>query len=66
VTPEQVAEAVVSGVEHGRAELDVAPLGLRAGTLASSLAPVTAARLQRRLGSDRLARAIADGQRAKR
>jgi short-subunit dehydrogenase len=66
VTPEQVAEAVVSGVERGRAELDVAPLGLRAGTLACSLAPVTAARVQRRLGSDRLARAIADGQRAKR
>jgi short-subunit dehydrogenase len=66
VTPEQVAEAVVSGVERGRAEVDVAPLSLRAGTLAGSLAPVTAARVQRRLGSDRIARAIADRQRAKR
>jgi uncharacterized protein len=66
VAPGQVAEAVVSGVERGRAEVDVAPLGLRAGTLAGSLAPVTAARLQRRLGSDRIAREIAEGQRAKR
>jgi uncharacterized protein len=66
VTPEQVAEAVLSGVERGRAEVDVAPLSLRAGTLAGSLAPITAARVQRRLGSDRIARAIADRQRAKR
>jgi uncharacterized protein len=66
VTPEQVAEAVVSGVERERAEVDVAPLSLRAGTLAGSLAPVTAARVQRRLGSDRIAREIAERQRAKR
>jgi uncharacterized protein len=66
VTPEQVAEAVVRGIEKGRAEIDVAPLGLRAGTLAGTIAPVTAAKLQRRLGSDRLARAIAEGQRPKR
>jgi uncharacterized protein len=66
VTPEQVAEAVVRGVEQGRAEIDVAPLSLRAGTLAGSLAPLTMARVQRRLGSDRLAREIAEGQRPKR
>lgn len=66
VTPEQVAEAVVRGIERERAEIDVAPLSLRAGTLAGALAPVTVARVQRRLGSDRLARAIADGQRPKR
>jgi uncharacterized protein len=66
VTPEQVAEAVVKGVEREKAEIDVAPLSLRAGTLAGSLAPVTVARVQRRLGSDRLARQIAEGQRPKR
>jgi short-subunit dehydrogenase len=66
VTPEQVAEGVVKGIERGRAEIDVAPLGLRAGTLAGSIAPVTVAKVQRRLGSDRLARAIAEGQRPKR
>src|SRR5918992_4726498 len=58
VRPEQVAEAVVRGIEEERAELDVAPLSLRAGTLLGSLAPVTAARVQRRLGSARIARAM--------
>ena len=33
-TPDQVAAAVVKGIEEGRAEMDVAPLGLRAGALA--------------------------------
>jgi uncharacterized protein len=64
--PDQVAGAVVSGIERGRAEIDVAPLGLRAGVLLSTLAPVTAARLQRKLGSAQLAHAIAEGQRPKR
>jgi uncharacterized protein len=66
VKPEQVADAVVRGIERDRAELDVAPLSLRAGTLAGSVAPVTMARVQRRLGSDRIARRIAEGQRPKR
>jgi uncharacterized protein len=66
VTPDQVAEAVVRGVERERAEVDVAPLSLRAGTFAGTLAPVTLARLQRKLGSDRIARKIAEGQRPKR
>ena len=65
-TPDQVAAAVVRGVEENRSEIDVAPLGLRAGALAASLAPVTVARVQRRLGSARLAEAIAEGQRPKR
>ena len=64
--PEQVAAAVVRGIEQDRAEIDVAPLGLRAGALLSALAPVTAARIQRRLGSARLSHAIAEGQRPKR
>ena len=66
VTPEQVAQTVVTGIERERAEIDVAPLGLRAGTLFGSLAPVTAARVQRRLGSDRIAREMAEGQSPKR
>jgi short-subunit dehydrogenase len=65
-TPDQVAAAVVRGIEHDRAEIDVAPVTLRAGTMLGSLAPVTVARLQRRLGSARLAHAIAEGQRPKR
>ena len=65
-TPGAVADAVVRGIEQGRAEIDVAPLSLRAGALAGSLAPTTFARLQRRLGSARLSDAIAAGQRPKR
>ena len=65
-TPEQVAAAVVRGIERERAELDVAPLRLRLGTRIAELAPVTAARLQRRLGSERIADALAKGQRGKR
>jgi uncharacterized protein len=66
ITPEKVAEAVVKGIEKGRAEIDVAPLFLRAGTLAGSIAPLTVAKVGRRLGSDRLARNLAEGQRPKR
>jgi short-subunit dehydrogenase len=66
VTPEQVAEAVVRGIERDGGEIEVAPLGLRAGALFGSLAPLTAARVQRRLGSARIAREMAEGQRPKR
>ena len=52
------------GVEGGRAELDVAPLGLRLGTRVAALAPVTIGRVQRRLGSERIADAL--GRRAAR
>jgi short-subunit dehydrogenase len=65
-TPDQVAAAVVTAVERGRAELDVAPLGLRLGSRVAALAPVSIARLQRRLGSERIADALADAQRDKR
>jgi uncharacterized protein len=65
-TPEQVAGAVVRGIERGRAELDVAPLSLRAGTWISQLVPVTAARVQRRLGSERIADELAEAQRDQR
>jgi short-subunit dehydrogenase len=65
-TPDQVAAAIVTGVERGRAEVDVAPLGLRLGTRVAALAPVSIARLQRRLGSERIADALADAQRDKR
>jgi short-subunit dehydrogenase len=65
-TPEQVAAAVVRGVEQERAELDVAPLSLRVGTRLAEMAPVTAARIQRRLGSERIADALSDAQRDKR
>jgi short-subunit dehydrogenase len=65
-TPEQVADAIVRGIEDERAEVDVAPLSLRLGTRIAELAPVTAARVQRRLGSERIADDLADAQREKR
>jgi short-subunit dehydrogenase len=65
-TPDQVAVAVVRAIERDQAEVDVAPLGLRLGTRIAALAPVTSARIQRRLGSERIADAIAEGQRDKR
>jgi short-subunit dehydrogenase len=65
-TPEQVAEAVIRGIERGKSEIDVAPLGLRAGTFMSTLAPNLTAPIQRRLGSAELAQAIAEGQADKR
>jgi uncharacterized protein len=65
-TADQVAEAVVRGIERDRAEIDVAPLSLRAGALAGSVAPGTFARVQRRLGSAKLSERIAEGQKPKR
>jgi uncharacterized protein len=63
---QDVAAAVLRGIEDGRDEIDVAPLSLRAGVLASSIAPRATAALQRRLGSDRIAAEIAEAQRDKR
>jgi uncharacterized protein len=65
-SPGDVAQAVVRGVETGKAEIDVAPLSLRLGAFVSTLAPETSARVQRRLGSHGIARAISREQRGKR
>jgi uncharacterized protein len=62
-TPEDVADAVVSAIERNRAEVDVAPLGLRVGTTIASLAPELAANVQRRLGADDFASDMETGQR---
>jgi uncharacterized protein len=64
--PEDVADAVVSAIERNRAEVDVAPLGLRVGTTVASLVPELAANVQRRLGADDLASTMETGQRDKR
>jgi short-subunit dehydrogenase len=65
-TPEDVARAVVKAIEHDRAEIDVAPLPLRASTVFASLAPELAARMGRRLGSEDITRQMHEGQREKR
>jgi len=65
-TPEQVARAVVRGIEQGKPEIDVAPIGLRAGALFSAVAPNLTASAQRRLGSTAIADAMAERQADKR
>jgi hypothetical protein len=65
-TPEDVAQAVIRGIEKGRAEIDVAPLPLASGARLFGSAPGLIAAINRRLGSDPLAGAIAEGQRDKR
>jgi short-subunit dehydrogenase len=65
-TPEAVADAVVRAIERDRAEIDVAPLGLRAGVKAATLVPDVAATVNRRLGARRVADAMDAGQRVKR
>jgi short-subunit dehydrogenase len=65
-SPEQVAKGVVRAIERNRAEVEVAPLGLRAGAAAGGLLPELAANVQRRLGGDRISEQMAEGQRPKR
>jgi uncharacterized protein len=65
-TPEQVADGVVRAIERNRAEVEVAPLGVRAGAAAGGLLPELVANVQRRLGGDRISERLAEGQRPKR
>lgn len=65
-TPEDVAAAVVKGIESDRAELDVAPFSLRLGSAFSQLAPQLSATVSRRLGADQISADIAAGQSDKR
>jgi short-subunit dehydrogenase len=65
-SPEEVARAVVRAIEHDKAEIDVAPLGLRLGAALALLAPELSSAVQRRLGGADVAERIARGQREKR
>ncbi|MDP9384809.1 MAG: SDR family NAD(P)-dependent oxidoreductase, partial [Actinomycetota bacterium] len=62
-SPEDVARGVIAAIEKDRAEVDVAPVALRAGSAFALIAPEATAKLQRRLGSDGVSDAIAEGQR---
>jgi uncharacterized protein len=63
-SPQDVARAVMSAIEHNRAEVEVAPLPLRLGTAIASVAPALSAAVSRRLGSERIAARIVAGQRS--
>ncbi len=65
-SPTDVARAVRSAIESNRAEVDVAPLPVRAATKLSELAPSAMAKLIRRLGSDDFTAEVADRQSEKR
>jgi uncharacterized protein len=60
VTPEAVAAAIVRAIERNRAEVDAAPLPLRAGARIAGLAPVLAGNVNKRFGSA-IARAVEQG-----
>ena len=65
-TPDDVAAGVIRAIERNRAEVEVAPLGLRLGTAFGSLFPELAASASRRMGGDKVAAGLAEGQRDKR
>jgi short-subunit dehydrogenase len=65
-TPEQVAAGVVRAIEADKGEVDVAPVGMRAGAAFGGLAPTLSARVAQRLGGDQIARDLAAGQSDKR
>jgi short-subunit dehydrogenase len=65
-SPHDVAAAVIRAIEQDRAEIDVAPLSLRAGAAFASVAPQLAAAATRRLGSDRIAEDFSEVQRDQR
>jgi short-subunit dehydrogenase len=65
-TAEEVAEAVARAIEHDRGEVDVAPVGMRAGAALAGLAPEMSSTIARRLGSEQITADLGAGQRAKR
>jgi short-subunit dehydrogenase len=65
-TPSDVAAAVVKGIERDAAEIDVAPLAMRASARLSGIAPGLVAAGARRMGSSSFADALARAQRHKR
>jgi uncharacterized protein len=65
-TPEDVGAAVVRAIEKDRAEIDVAPIALKLGASAAGMLPGPVSLIQRRLGSDKIAAGVAEGQRNKR
>jgi short-subunit dehydrogenase len=65
-SPEEVGAGVVKAIERNRAEVEIAPIGVRAGAVAGGLMPELVANIQRRLGGDRISESMAEGQRPKR
>ena len=60
--PGAVAAAVIEAIERDRAEIDVAPLGLKVGARLAGVAPALSAWVQRRSGAAEMSASISDGQ----
>jgi short-subunit dehydrogenase len=65
-SPQDVARAVIEGIEKNRREIDVAPLPMRSGVWLFSAVPSLGAALSRTLGGGRIAASVAEGQQDKR
>ena len=65
VTPEAVAAGVIKAIRSNRGEVDVAPVGVRAGALIGSLTPALSASIQARIGNG-LSDQVLDAHRSKR
>jgi short-subunit dehydrogenase len=65
-SPQEVADAVVSGIEKDRVEIDVAPIAVRSSAKFFGAAPSIVVGLGRRLGGERMAEQVAAGQHYKR
>lgn len=65
-SPAAVAEALIDAVGRNRAEVDVAPVGLRLGAKIAGVAPGLAASAIRLARGERIASQLAEGQRDKR
>lgn len=65
-TPEDVASAVLEGIEKGRAEIDVAPFSLSSGAKLFGVSPPVMSRITRMLGADRVSDQLEVGQKDKR
>jgi short-subunit dehydrogenase len=61
-SPENVAAAVLRAIERNRAEIEVAPVGLRVGANFAGLAPQLVSAVSRRIGGGQVATDIAAGQ----
>jgi short-subunit dehydrogenase len=61
-SPDDVAAAVIRVIERNRAEVDVAPAGLRLGASFAGVAPQLAATVSRLLGGEKTATELAAGQ----
>jgi uncharacterized protein len=65
-TPDDVAKAVLEGIDRNRAEIDVAPFSQSSGAKVFGVSPPVLSRITRMLGGERVSEQLATGQRDKR